>query len=253
MNLTQRERNIITWAAQRMKEGFVVFDCETTGIGRQAEIVQAAVIDHCGETLLCSYVRPTRPIDECSKAFAVNRISQEMVETAPTFPQVYLALSEVLSNKTVLIYNAAFDTEQLSFACLQHNLPQIEFYQECAMLAFAQYVGDPGKLGGYRWHRLRDACMMMGVSETPTHDGLADALATLALVRVLAGLGGTDMNHIQEPPKSPALRSLPYHRTHLERRDTLLQYQRGGGAEAHCPATGAVACLLGRDGGLPRL
>lgn len=172
-----------------MAQEFVVFDTETSGFGCTAEILQAAIINPCGEIVLSTYIQPTTPIDECGEAFAVNRISNAMVENAPTFPQVYPALREALQGKTVVVYNADFDSEMLHFACFRHNLPSIEADWHCAMKQFARYVGEVGRYGTYKWHRLRDACVRLGVTDIPTHEGVADTLATLALVRVLSKMG----------------------------------------------------------------
>lgn len=208
--ISQREQEVILWAQFMQSRPFVVFDCETSGTGAAAEILQVAVIDPCGEVLLSSLVKPVHAIDESGKAFAVNGISNAMVAHAPTFPALYPRLRHLLQAQTVVIYNAEFDTDMLEWACIRTRLPSIEADWHCAMKQFAKYVGDVtnrtdrtnrtaeshrsdmspmSHSPSYRWHKLRDACVRMGVETKGLHEGVADCLATLALVRVLAGLG----------------------------------------------------------------
>jgi DNA polymerase-3 subunit epsilon len=76
----------------------------------------------------------------------------------------------------VVIYNAEFDTRLLDQTCQRYGLDVltdggIKF--ECAMLWYAQFVGDWSDYhGGYRWQPLGGG-----------HRALGDCQATLGVIR----------------------------------------------------------------------
>lgn len=142
------------WAYKRLHgdENFLILDTETTGLG-DAEIVDICVMSRYGQALLNTFVKPTISIPEDSTR--IHKITDAMVEDAPTFPEIYPRLKKLIDEKVVLIYNAGFDFNIIQYCCKLHNLPEIKFYTECAMLWYAQYVGEWNNYyGNYRWQKL---------------------------------------------------------------------------------------------------
>lgn len=91
--------------AQRLlRDGFVVLDTETTGLDEAAQIVSIAIIDHTGQVLLDTLVRPTISIPD--DVVAIHGITDEMVVDAPTMAHLYDEVRRLLSGRTVVIYNA---------------------------------------------------------------------------------------------------------------------------------------------------
>ena len=64
---------------------FCVLDTETTGL-KDAEICQIAIIDHTGEVLFNTLVKPVKPIP--SDAVRVHGITNEQVQNAPSWAEV---------------------------------------------------------------------------------------------------------------------------------------------------------------------
>jgi DNA polymerase-3 subunit epsilon len=127
--LKSRERIIegdrvaaVIWARHELTQGdWVILDTETTGL-HDAEVIEIAIISP-GEALLNTLVRPTIPIP--ADVTAIHGITDEMVAEAPSFPEVYPGIAEVLEGKRVLIYNSSFDIKILNYCCERHGLPSL--------------------------------------------------------------------------------------------------------------------------------
>lgn len=166
----------VRWAKDELsRDDWVIFDTETTGL-HNAEIVEIAVINPLGETLLSTLVKPTIPIPV--DVVAIHGISDEMVANAPSFPKIYPQIVQALEGKRVFIYNAAFDIKILDYCRKLHNLKSFDLSKryECVMEWYAQWQGDWSDYHeGYRWYPLHGE-----------HRALGDCLAALERIKSIA-------------------------------------------------------------------
>jgi DNA polymerase-3 subunit epsilon len=160
-------------------DGWVILDSETTGL-YQCEAVELAVIDGNKKKLLNSRIKPNQPIEK--QAIAIHKISNKDVESAPKFEELYPILKKIVNEKTVLIYNAAFDTRVLDYACELANLPLLEFKYICVMHLYAEYYGS--------WHSYHQSFTWQKLPGG-NHSALGDCLAVHAL---LEAMSKTDFN-----------------------------------------------------------
>ena len=139
----ERDRiNAVKWAREQLtQDDWVILDTETTGL-YDAEIVEIAVVNHSGETLLNELIKPTIPIP--AEVTAIHGITDEMVAAAPPFPEVYPRIAEVLEGKRILIYNAQFDIKILNYCCQLYGLPilMLQKRSDCLMEWAAQWRGQ---------------------------------------------------------------------------------------------------------------
>lgn len=96
---------------------FVIFDTETTGLdpARGDRIVEIAGVRIKGNqriSIFQSLVNPGRRISEA--AFAVNKISQEMLDQAPRAEEVIPKFMDFAKGACLCSYNAGFDVEFLN-------------------------------------------------------------------------------------------------------------------------------------------
>ncbi|MBM3250393.1 MAG: WYL domain-containing protein [Candidatus Omnitrophica bacterium] len=96
---------------------FIVFDTETTGLDPASgdRIIELAAIRLKGSQRLDTFqalVNPLRPVSP--GAFAVNKISQEMLEGALTMDKVMPQFLEFIRDSCLCSYNAGFDLEFLN-------------------------------------------------------------------------------------------------------------------------------------------
>jgi DNA polymerase-3 subunit epsilon len=153
----QARRQAIEKAKAYLASRPVFLDTETTGFEYPAEIVEITLIDHDGATLLDSLVRPVRPIPP--DVTRVHGITNEMVIEAPTWAELWPQVEAILNNRPVGIYNADFDLKLMGLSHRAHHMlwTGAPFKPFCIMKLYAQFYGQVGYRGEFRWQRLEDA------------------------------------------------------------------------------------------------
>lgn len=179
--------------AQRwLKNNNLILDTETTGLGDDAEIIEISIIDCTGKILLDTLVKPIKTIP--AEATAIHGITNEMVADAPTWRDIHYQFMALTNDRTLLIYNALFDS-RLIFQTAAANNCQFSgkkyiFDAECVMESYAEYYGQwDQKRNKFKWQRLSNAAEQQGVviDGTP-HRALADCKTTLGIIRAMAGV-----------------------------------------------------------------
>lgn len=108
----ERRRNgkrdeTIVWARQLMqRDDWLVLDTETTDL--HGDLLEIGVIWPDGSIAFESLLNPSSPI--APEAQRIHGISRDMVWNAPTFAELEPALRRLLHGKTVVVYNAEYDT-----------------------------------------------------------------------------------------------------------------------------------------------
>src|SRR5215210_8621896 len=169
----------VLWARSLLLKGdFVVLDSETTGLGNPIDFVEVGVLSARGEPLFDSLIKPSCRVEP--GASRVHGHTTQSLSGERCFVEVYPDLLDVMWAKRVIVYNASYDrrvwdaaVERLGArAALAGELAP----WECAMRAFAAYVGERSKRGGYKNQKLPGA----------DHTALGDARATLSLIERMA-------------------------------------------------------------------
>ena len=169
------------WSRELLKrdpDTWVILDTETTGLGRDAEVIQIGVIDGTGNVLMDNIlVKPTIPI--APDATAIHHITNEMVQDAPSFADVMPQLREVVEGKLLVIYNAQYDMRLLVQSGKAHRVTLslgIEGFT-CVMLQYAEWYGDWNDYHkSFRWQKLQGG----------DHSALGDCRATLEVIKKMA-------------------------------------------------------------------
>lgn len=169
---------------------YVILDTETTGL--KGEILQIAIVDSKGNTLLNTLLQPKREIEP--GATAVHGITADMVKGYPTYPDLLTQLKEILTGQNVIVYNAKFDREMLHLTAEAWGLPKVEWKElamwYCAMERFASIYGDWNSYHqSYRWQKLSTAASYYGIPVVNAHDALGDCLMTLEVCRAMVKTG----------------------------------------------------------------
>jgi DNA polymerase-3 subunit epsilon len=156
----------------------VVLDSETTGLGSPIDFVEVGVVSCRGETLFDSLLCPSCPIE--AGASRVHGHTRESLVGERSFFELYPDILDALWEKRVVVYNAPYDRRVWDAAVgrlgaralLAGHLPP----WECAMRAFAAYVGERSRRGGYKYQKLPGG----------DHTAIGDARATLRLIERMA-------------------------------------------------------------------
>lgn len=177
-----------TQRARRWLENKVlILDTETTGLGDDAEVCEISVIDTEGNVLFDEVVRPTVPIGR--KAMQVHGIRNMDIKNHPSFADIYDRLKAIIEGRDVVVYNASYDERLLAQSAEAHGLEAISARFDCAMLAYAEWYGEPShkERGAYRWQKLEKAAAQNGITPTqPAHRALSDCRTTLDVIRAMA-------------------------------------------------------------------
>ncbi len=195
-----KDRNDTILEAQTLQQDDPLFlDTETTGLGDDDQVCEIAVVDLMGNVLINSFVKPTIAIPEA--ASRIHGITNEMVEfaNAPTIVDLLPQLDEILTNRTVIVYNAEYDIRMLASSLKAHQVsrawwsrvsgdelnaiypePIWDLRWRDLMGMYARFYGEWRDWdGSYRWQRLGNAARQCGIT-LPDHIHRAHADAELA-------------------------------------------------------------------------
>ena len=175
----------ITWARELIGDPRTVFlDTETTGLGRDAEVVDLAVIDLSGEVLANRLVRPLRPIPP--DAIFIHGISNRDVAACALWAEIAAEVRELLDARPIVAYNAPFDRAMIDQCNDQAGCARVTGPWHCAMRAFTAFRRDcPDGPRSRGWHSLTAAARTFGFP-APSHRALADAQACRSVVLRMA-------------------------------------------------------------------
>ncbi len=176
-------------ARQWLEEGALIIDVETTGLGNKAEIVEIGVINTDEDVLMDSLVKPESRIPaEVSKT---HGITDKDVELSPPWPELHQDFCQLVKGERLVIFNASFDVRIIKQTAGRYGLriPREVNSAECAMLAYADYWGEPGKLGDNAWQSLKKAVRQQQIEPKGTpHRALTDCFLTLGVIEAMAEL-----------------------------------------------------------------
>ncbi|MBA2397010.1 MAG: 3'-5' exonuclease [Ktedonobacteraceae bacterium] len=113
------------WARNYIDAGsFVVLDTETTGLEREDEVIELAIVEgRSGTVLFNSLIQPENLAERDSFATHIHGITRKDLETAPRFPDVWPVIRAILRRyRRVIVYNAEFDYFQLKYSAAEREL-----------------------------------------------------------------------------------------------------------------------------------
>jgi len=181
----QAKREAQEWARDMVSRDLIFIDTETDSFPWEdpdCQCLQFTATSLGGFPLLNTVVRPSRNLGY-NKAWEIHGIGEENWRLAPSFAELAGLITGLLQNRTVIIYNKAFDMKVLELEFGRTGIAMPEFDSQCAMLAYAKYEGkwNPSK-NGWKWPRL-PALSHSGSA----HDSMTDCLSTAAVVKRMAG------------------------------------------------------------------
>lgn len=186
-NRSEARRHASVLARQRLQMQPLFLDTETTGVRSTAEIIEICLIDHDGEVLLDSLVRPRQPIP--AESTVVHGISNVMVATAPTWADLWPQVQAILEKRSIGIYNADFDLRLIKQSHQQYGLlwPAIQFDPFCIMQLYSQFYGEwDTHRNAYRWQSLEKAGQRFQIALPNSHRAKDDALLARAVLHQIA-------------------------------------------------------------------
>lgn len=172
------------WANQMLSSNAVILDTETTGGAKTDQVIQLSIIDMQGRALFDSLLRPTCEIHPM--AAQVHGITKSRLRGAPTLPDMATEVKQAMTGRTIIAYNVSFDRRLIlqTFATFSLDATWLEESDwQCAMRAYAEHLG------------VKNAPKLDGGD----HSALGDCLATLKLIRSMAGFEDKKKEEVEQP------------------------------------------------------
>jgi DNA polymerase-3 subunit epsilon len=181
---TKDHAALFDWVAER--DDWVVLDVETTDLSPKAEIIEIAVIDAYGRTLLDQLVMPRRRLPKT--ATKEHGIDWKMLKDKPTWPKIADEVAALLQGRPVIVFNAELGLRTLRQTCEAWSLAPITLDSHCAMLAYAAHrdIAEPRPSAEHRRDELAKACADEGIEAVESHRALGDATMTRDLIVEIA-------------------------------------------------------------------
>ena len=174
------------------------------------------------------------PIAPDKSALSVSRLSRAEISSAPTFAQLWPDISNLLSGKILVAHNKIYENN-----VLQNELRAISIRQVPPIVCTLEWSR---KILGLKVknHTLPTVCSFFDIDLVHSHEALADAKATAAVLKKLAELSPAlvdDMNELKKKvvayPELPAITDIAKVRQRFQaersNEDTLaMAFQRVG-------------------------
>lgn len=139
------------------EENLLFVDVETTGLSDRDEIIEIAILSTDGTVLFESLVRPSVPVSP--NARMIHRIPDEALAFAPSWPEIYVQVAQMLHGKQLVAHNAALEVRMLKQTSLRYRLPPpLLGRAHCTMKMLARASGNDA------WWKLSDAMKRARVS-----------------------------------------------------------------------------------------
>jgi len=191
--MNKQQLEVVNWAKELFEQpNFCIIDTETTGLDDNAEIVEIAIIDKEGNTLINQLVKPTKRIPQ--EATDIHGITNDEVKKAPSFKTIWPKVRKLLKEyQPIVVYNADFDIQMIRQSCQKYGTtPKLErFTWHCAMNQYSYFYGEWSDYwGNYCWQKLitatRWASRFLNCDHHGTHRALNDCKNTLLVLKALA-------------------------------------------------------------------
>lgn len=173
------QQAVRAYAACLLTREPLFLDTESTGLDDQDEVIEIAILDIHGAVLLDTLVKPAQPIPYA--ATVVHGITDQDVETAPSWLAIGEQIAGILSGRLVIAHNAEFDLRMLHQTCKRYGIAMPTFETECTMELLTE-------LNNGRWPSLSDAVVLADVDMPPAvqHRSKGDAEVCRQIIQTLA-------------------------------------------------------------------
>lgn len=155
---------------------FTIFDTETTGLDPKSgdRIVELAAIRFKGENKISSFeslINPGRPVSR--EAFSVNKISEEMLLSAPSPKEVIPKFIDFIRGSCLCSYNAGFDLGFLNNELRLLGLDEVKDIPVVDILRMARH-----SIPGLECYALWFVAQTLGIKIKQKHRALSDVELT---------------------------------------------------------------------------
>lgn len=149
------------------------FDTETTGGGRDDQIIEIAFCDSERNVIIDTLIYTVRACHP--EAFKVHRIHPHELIGKPTFVDIQPAIVQLLKGRTLYAYKASFNIRMMRQSGHKLRLQQVDV--KCLCKQFADFIEQYSPyFKANRYFSLSKARLHFGIEHTNAHRARPDAL-----------------------------------------------------------------------------
>jgi DNA polymerase III subunit epsilon len=181
---TKHKDHAISTLQALANRNLIIFDTETTGLGKGNEIIEIAFVDIDETTLFSSRVRPIKA-KMTESAQKVHGICIDDLADCRTFGEIWPDIEYIVQQSVLLSYNGAFDASMIRRSLDACGVEAPCITCTCIMRIVQAWFSAEDPL------KLSEACERLGIDASQygqCHGALADALAASAVLRRLIEL-----------------------------------------------------------------
>jgi DNA polymerase-3 subunit epsilon len=169
-----------------LSENAIIIDTETTGLESNDEVIEISLLDCQGNVLLDTLVKPLGRISR--EAARIHGIQNSDLVNAPRWLDVVPDLMNALRDRTVVMYNASFDTRLIQQSCICNMMQPFNLHAHCAMKEYAKFWGQwSDERQSFKWQSLANAAKQQGITvDGDAHRALTDCRTTRAVIKAMA-------------------------------------------------------------------
>lgn len=154
------------------------FDTETTGGGREYQIIEIAFCDSDRHVIIDTLIYTDKPLTP--GALKVHGINPHELVGKRKFTDIQPAIVQLLKGRTLYAYNASFDIRMMRQSGHKLRLQQVDV--KCLAKQSANFIGQYSPyFKSNRYFSLSKACLRFGVEHTNAHRAAADAIACVTV------------------------------------------------------------------------
>jgi DNA polymerase-3 subunit epsilon len=178
------QQPIIQKVRTKLAQKPVYIDTETTGLRATDEIIEICIVDHDGQILLDSLVKPYNFIP--AEATRIHGITNAMVQNAPTWREIWPEVQRILTDRLIGIYNHEFDRRMIKQSHQQAGMIWQELggktHTFCIMKLYQEFYGSQS------YQKLAKAGQQCGIALPNTHRAKADTLLARAVMNYMGDI-----------------------------------------------------------------
>lgn len=164
---------------------YLILDTETTGLQKDDEVIELAIIDFTGKEIYHSMYEPQKDVHWA--ASKVSKLTKKKLIGSPKFMDEWSRIVELIDNKKLIAHNATFD-----YQLIKQTLERYDLDKKDADKIFAGYIDSMDLAKEYISspnYKLETLCEILGIEDEQKHRATYDCLMVLEMLRALEETG----------------------------------------------------------------
>jgi uncharacterized protein YjbI with pentapeptide repeats len=168
-----------------MTDGFVFLDTETTGMDSDSRVIDIALVQTSRNGELQKIYDSLIHGDGSSggsRLVSIHHITNEMIENAPLFDEVWLEIEPLLHNRIIVAHNAPFDRKRINYELARIGAkPLDEFLCTFKLAKFLGLATKKSETSTGTSGKLEALAARFGITIESAHRALPDTKALVAV------------------------------------------------------------------------